>query len=55
MDEDFGLDVMMEDMINGGYGYILNELDNEAGWQDMEEEGWEDEDWEEDEDEEEDW
>ena len=25
MNEDFGLDVMMEDVINGGYGYILDQ------------------------------
>lgn len=24
MNEDFGLDVMMEDFLNGGYGYILD-------------------------------
>jgi hypothetical protein len=29
MNEDFGLDVMMEDMLNNGYGYILDAMDNE--------------------------
>jgi len=31
MNEDFGLDVWMEDSLNNGYGYILDLLDNESG------------------------
>lgn len=38
MNEDFGLDVWMEDQLNGGYGYVLDEMgedDPYAGeWED---------------------
>ena len=44
MNEDFGLDVMMEDLLNGGYGYIL---DAERFYNDdVEDEDYEDEDYE---------